>query len=118
MARASLDGSVLGASTRVTGRVSGEGGLRVEGAIKGDVAVTGPVEVAEGASIDGNVEAESLDVAGSLLGDVSAKGPVLVRSGATVRGALRGSQVAIEPGSRVAVRLECEFELDLGSRRR
>jgi cytoskeletal protein CcmA (bactofilin family) len=118
MARASLDGSVLGASTRVTGRVSGEGGLRVEGAIKGDVAVTGAVEIVEGASIDGNVEAESLDVAGSLLGDVSAKGPVLVRSGATVRGALRGSQVAIEPGSRVAVRLETEFELDLGSRRR
>ncbi len=115
MARANSDLSVIGSSTKVTGRVSGEGGLRVEGAVKGDVAVNGPLEVAEGATIDGNVRAESLDLAGSLMGDVSAQGPVVVRSGAAVRGELKGSQVAIEPGSRVSVRLECEFELDLGA---
>ncbi len=115
MARASSDISVIGSSTKVTGRVSGDGGLRVEGAVKGDVAVNGPLEVAEGATIDGNVRAESLDLAGSLMGDVAAQGPVIVRSGAAVRGELKGSQVAIEPGSRVSVRLECEFELDLGA---
>lgn len=115
MARGSSDISVIGSSTKVTGRVSGDGGLRVEGAVKGDVAVTGPLEVAEGATIDGNVRAESLDLAGALAGDVVAQGPVIVRSGAAARGELKGSQVAIEPGSRVSVRLECEFELDLGS---
>jgi cytoskeletal protein CcmA (bactofilin family) len=115
MARANSDLSVIGSSTKVTGRVSGDGGLRVEGAVKGDVAVNGPLEVAEGATIDGNVRAESLDLAGSLMGDVNAQGPVVVRSGAAVRGELKGSQVAIEPGSRVSVRLECEFELDLGA---
>jgi cytoskeletal protein CcmA (bactofilin family) len=115
MARATSDLSVIGSSTRVTGRVSGDGGLRVEGAVKGDVAVNGPLEVAEGATIDGNVRAESLDLAGSLMGDVAAQGPVIVRSGAAARGELKGSQVAIEPGSRVSVRLECEFELDLGA---
>src|SRR5688572_336406 len=115
MARATSDISVIGSSTKVTGRVSGDGGLRVEGAVKGDVAVTGPLEIAEGATIDGNVRAESLDLAGALTGDVAAQGPVIVRSGAAVRGELKGSHVAIEPGSRVSVRLECEFELDLGS---
>jgi cytoskeletal protein CcmA (bactofilin family) len=115
MARGNSDLSVIGSSTKVTGRVSGDGGLRVEGTVKGDVAVNGPLEVAEGATVDGNVRAESLDLSGSLTGDVNAQGPVVVRSGAAVRGELKGSQVAIEPGSRVSVRLECEFELDLGA---
>ena len=82
--------SVLGAATRLTGRVNGEGGLRVEGSIRGDVAVTGPAEIAEGGSVEGNVHAESLEVAGTLLGDVTARGPVQVRAGAVVRGELTG----------------------------
>ena len=112
------DHSVLGQKTRITGRVSGQGALRIEGVIKGDVAVSGPLEIVEGSSVEGDVEAEALDLAGSLLGDVSARGPILVRAGATVRGELKGTRVAIEPGSRVAVRLECDFELDLGAPKR
>lgn len=118
MARATVEGSVLGPATQVTGRVSGDSALRIEGTLKGDVTVGGPCEIAEGATVDGNVQAEALDVGGSLVGDVTTKGPIYVRSGATVRGELRGARVAIEPGSRIAVRLECEFELDFGTPRR
>jgi hypothetical protein len=39
---------------------------------------------------------------------------VSIRSGAVVRGDLRGSEVSIEPGSRVSVRISSEFDLDLG----
>ncbi len=117
MARNNPDMSVLGAATQLTGRVNGEGGLRVEGTIRGDVAVTGPAEIAEGGSVEGNVHAESLDVSGSLLGDVAARGPVVVRAGAVVRGELSGSRVTIEPGARVAVRLDTDFELDLETTR-
>ena len=63
MAARNTDASILGPATRVTGRVSGAGGLRVEG---------------------------------------------------QVRGELRGAEISIEPGSRVSVRLDTAFELDLG----
>jgi cytoskeletal protein CcmA (bactofilin family) len=118
MARHNLEVSVLGPATRVTGRVSGEGGLRVEGTLKGDLNVTGDAEIAEGGSVEGNVQADALDIGGSLLGDATARGPIAVRSGALVRGELRGSEVSIEPGSRISVRLETEFELDLGGPQR
>jgi cytoskeletal protein CcmA (bactofilin family) len=114
MARPSTDISVLGPSTRVTGRVSGDGALRVEGSVRGDVQVTGDAEIAAGGSVEGNVTAASLDVGGSLLGDVTSRGPVAIRSGAVVRGDLRGSEVSIEPGSRVSVRISSDFDLDLG----
>lgn len=115
MARLSSEVSVLGPSTQVTGRVSGEGGLRIEGNVRGDVQITGDAEIAPGASVEGNVAAASLDISGSLNGDVNARGPVVIRSGAVVRGDLRGSEVSIEPGSRVSVRLSTDFELDLAS---
>lgn len=118
MARLNPEASVLGPSTRVTGRISGDGALRVEGALKGDLSITGPAEIAEGASVEGNVKAETLEVMGSLLGDAVTSGPIAVRSGSLVRGELRASEVSIEPGSRVSVRLDTPFELDLGTPRR
>lgn len=118
MMRHSSEGSVLGPSTRVTGRISGDGAIRVEGDVKGDITVSGTAEIAEGASIEGSVHADSLEISGSLLGDAVTRGPIAVRAGAVVRGDLRGSEVSIEPGSRVSVRLDTQVELDLGAARR
>lgn len=115
MPRPSSDISVLGPATRVTGRVSGDGALRVEGTLRGDIQISGDAEIASGGNVEGNVTAASLDISGTLLGDAVASGSVSIRSGAVVRGDLRGSEISIEPGSRVSVRLATEFELDLGS---
>jgi len=117
MSRQQLETSVLGPTTRVVGRISGEGSLRIEGSVKGDLNVNGSAEIAEGGSIEGNVRAETLDIGGSLLGDGSASGPIAIRSTATVRGELRGGAISIEPGSKVSVRLETEFELDFAGNR-
>jgi len=114
MARPSFDISVLGPSTRVTGRLTGAGSLRVEGSVRGDIQISGDAEIAEGGSVEGNVTADALEIAGTLLGDVVSGGPVAIRSGAVVRGELRGSEISIEPGSRVSARLVADFELDLG----
>lgn len=107
--------SVVGSGTRITGRISGSGALRIEGAVKGDINVNGDTELGEGASVEGNLYGESLDIAGSLLGDARANGAIALRSSAKVRGELRGTEISIEAGARVSVRLETEFELDFGT---
>jgi cytoskeletal protein CcmA (bactofilin family) len=118
MARHSQEISVVGASTRVTGRISGDGALRIEGTVKGDVNLNGDAEIAEGGSLEGNLQGEGLDIGGSLLGDAHARGAIAVRAGATVRGELRGSAVSIEAGARISVRLDTDFELDFGAPQR
>ena len=40
---------------------------------------------------------------------------IAVRCSATIRGELRGAEISNEPGARVSVRLETEFELDFGT---
>jgi cytoskeletal protein CcmA (bactofilin family) len=107
--------SVVGSGTRITGRVSGSGALRIEGQVVGDINVNGETELSEGASVEGNLHGESLDIAGSLLGDARASGAIAVRNSAKVRGELRGAEISIEAGARVSVRLETEFELDFGT---
>ena len=109
----STEMSILGPSSRVTGRVSGKGGIRVEGKLVGSVGVNGPVEVAEAASIQGDVTGESLDLSGNLVGNVTTMGAVVVRAGALLRGEVKGAEVAIEPGSRVSIRLDTPFELNI-----
>jgi len=115
MARHPHELSVVGSGTRITGRISGSGALRIEGVVKGDINVSGDTELSEGSSVEGNLQGESLDIAGSLLGDARASGAIAVRSSGKVRGELRGAQISIEAGARVSVRLETEFELDFGS---
>jgi len=112
MARVSSDMSVVGASTQIAGRVGGEGGLRVEGRVGGDVDVSGPIEIAAGAAIEGDVSGGSLEISGKLAGDASCRGPIAIRAGAEVRGDLKGSSVSIEPGARIDVRLDTDFKLD------
>ena len=106
--------SVVGAATRITGRLSGNGALRIEGTVKGDVNVNGDTEIAEGASVEGNLRGEAFDIGGNLLGDAQASGAIAVRSTGSVRGQLRAAEVSIEAGARVSVRLDTEFELDFG----
>jgi cytoskeletal protein CcmA (bactofilin family) len=118
MVRHSTELSVLGTGSKVTGRVSGEGNLRIEGAVRGEVQIVGDAELSPGANLERNVQAAAGDVSGTLIGDVNARGPIAIRSGAVVRGELKGSEVSIEPGARVSVRLDTEIELDLGAAKR
>lgn len=107
------DVSIIGASSRLVGRVAGNGALRIDGSVRGEVAVGGDVELSVGAKVEGQLEGESLLVAGTLDGDGLANGPIRVLASATVSGSLKGSQVSIEPGAAVAVRLDADFELDI-----
>ncbi len=112
---ANTDISVLGRATRLVGNLQGAGALSIEGSVRGEVSVTGPLQITEGASVEGNVTAESLDVRGSLQGDVRSEGPIAIGAAARVRGSLSGTRISIDPGARVSVRMASDFELDLDS---
>jgi cytoskeletal protein CcmA (bactofilin family) len=95
----------------VRGRVSGDGDLRLEGNLEGDVALRGDFTIAEGAKATSNVEARAVTVSGELEGDVRAQGAVHLEAGARVRGDIYGDAVSIEEGAEYSGRLAAEFEL-------
>jgi cytoskeletal protein CcmA (bactofilin family) len=97
--------------------VTGKGSLRVEGQFKGELVVSGAADVGDRGSLEGNVQAQAVDVSGTLLGDVTASGLIAIRSGALVRGELKGAEISIEPGARVSIRIDSDIEIATPARR-
>jgi len=116
MARASSSTSqsgsaILGKGSHLRGRIIGDGDLRVEGGISGDVALKGDLVVSDGAEIVADVQARSVVVEGAIEGDISATSSVAIRASARVFGAIQGSSISIEEGANVSGRIEADFEL-------
>ena len=123
MAKARTTGggeTVIGRSTRVRARVTGEGDLRLEGSIEGDIALRGNLAIAEGAQAASNVDASDVTVAGDLEGEIRAEGAVRIEAGARVRGDIHCDAVSIDEGAEFVGTLHSQFELppELESRAR
>jgi cytoskeletal protein CcmA (bactofilin family) len=106
--------NAIGPGVRVRGRVSGEGSLRVEGQIEGDVRVTGSLAIDSRGSVHGNTAARSVDVEGAVTGDISATGTVHIRGGARVTGNVMGAEIALDETAAFVGRIDADFELPDG----
>jgi cytoskeletal protein CcmA (bactofilin family) len=110
----SAGANVIGPSVRVRGRLAGEGDVRIEGHIDGEVQVTGALSIDARATVKGNTTARSVDVEGALVGDISAEGAVHIRGGANVTGNVSGAEVALDEGAAFSGRIDADFELPDG----
>ena len=93
--------SVISTTTVVRGNVRGQGSLRVDGRVHGDIDVTGDVALGPDAEVHGNINGASIAVAGSVNGDLTGTEAVSVESGARVIGDLSAPRIAIGDGAQV-----------------
>jgi len=100
------DGSIIGRTTTIRGRVTGTGAIRVEGRVEGDVVTDGNVEVTPEAQIQGAVRGATLRVAGAGAGDLSGTDAVLLEPGARVVGDLSAPRIGIAEGALVRGKVE------------
>ncbi len=109
----SADGSrgAIGRTTRIVGRLTGDGDLVVEGRVEGEVTLEGHLHVAEGGVVAAPVSATDLTVEGSVDGDVEVRGAVVLRATGMVRGSIRASRVSLEEGAKFTGRIEMDVEL-------
>jgi cytoskeletal protein CcmA (bactofilin family) len=106
--------STLGRGARVRGRIHGDGDLRVEGQVEGDVTVSGTLVIEEGGAIHGDVGAGAVEIGGALTGDVASHGAVAIRATAKVEGNLGAAEVTLDEGASFHGRIEAEFEMPAG----
>jgi len=103
--------AVIGAGTRVRGRVTGDGDLTVLGQLEGEVSVRGELFIEKGGRVTSDIDAGALRVAGTLDGDVHVTGDVTLLAGSNVSGDLHGARVSLEEGAVLDGRLDSEFDL-------
>lgn len=92
-------GSVVGPGLLVKGHLRTTEPLRVLGALEGNVHVAGPVEVAPGGRVHGDVQAQNVLVEGRIDGNVMVEDKVDLRVTGRVRGDIVAPRVAMVEGS-------------------
>ena len=106
--------SVMGEGLSWQGDVTGSGGLRIDGAFEGEIALRGLVVVGEqGRVACKHLRAVSVVVAGSVKGDITAQRVEITRSG-RVWGDVVTTSFATEEGAFLRGQIRMEETIDLG----
>lgn len=89
--------STLSADLQFTGNITGSGDLQIDSQVKGDVRV-GRLIIGETGAVEGNVQADYVEIRGRIVGGVSGKQVKLV-STAYVDGDITAEQLSIDIGA-------------------
>lgn len=106
--------SILGTNISWQGSLTGSGGIRIEGAFDGDIALDGLVVVGPAGRVTcRQLKAQTVVVAGSVKGDIVAAKVEILKSG-RVWGDVTTLAFSTEEGAFLRGAITMEDELDLG----
>ena len=101
--------TLIGSSTRIEGNVLFSGGLRIDGAVRGNVCALpdqpGTIVLSEHARVDGEVQAAHIVVNGTTNGPVHAGETLELQPSARVRGDVHYKSLEIHHGAVVEGKL-------------
>jgi cytoskeletal protein CcmA (bactofilin family) len=106
--------SVFGSGLTLQGQLSGTGGVRIDGAFDGEIALRGIVVIGESGRVTcERLRASTLIVSGSLKGDVIAQRVEITSSG-RVWGDVMTSAFSTQEGAFLRGKITMEEQIDLG----
>jgi len=106
--------SVMGPGIVWKGSLSGSGGVRIEGAFEGDIAIRGLLVVGESGRVTcQDLRANVVIVAGAVRGDITAE-KVEIRATGRVWGNVTTAAFATEEGAFLRGQITMEEQVDLG----
>ena len=98
--------SVLAAGLMIEGKIEGNGNIRVAGRFKGHVNVKGELTIEPGATIDGEVNAETVLVGGEVRGQIISSSRVEFKESGTLIGDLKAGSLTVAAGSKMRGKVE------------
>jgi cytoskeletal protein CcmA (bactofilin family) len=102
--------STVARETRLVGELSGTQGVRVEGSVQGTVALKAPLEVAEKATVEAEVNATTVRVAGTVIGNITASELVELLASAVVKGDITTPALHVVEGAKLEGRVLMRVE--------
>jgi cytoskeletal protein CcmA (bactofilin family) len=98
--------SIVAAGLTIEGKIEGNGNIRVAGRFKGNVNVNGELTIEPGASVDGEVNADTVLVGGEVRGHLVAKSRVEFKESGTLIGDLKAGSLTVAAGSKMRGKVE------------
>lgn len=91
--------TIIGSDARFKGELSFEKGVRIEGTFDGQIKSKGSLHVAEGAKVQADVEAASMDVEGECKGNILISEKLHLLATAKMEGDIRTNRLEIADGA-------------------
>jgi cytoskeletal protein CcmA (bactofilin family) len=98
--------SILAAGLTIEGKIECSGNIRVAGRFQGNVKVTGELTVEPGASINGEVAADTVLVGGEIQGHIVATSRVEFKESGVLIGDLKAGSLTVAAGSKMRGKVE------------
>jgi len=93
--------SLVAKGLTIEGKIEGTGDVRIAGRFKGTVNVKGEFRIEPGASIEGEVSADSVLVAGEVSGKVVAASRVELKESGSMIGDVKAGSLTVAAGSKM-----------------
>ena len=114
--RLDMKESVINSDLTIEGKIIGSGHIRIAGRFKGDVQVDGNLTIDHGATVDGQVRAQTVIVGGELKGNIENAKRVELLEGGVISGDVKAGSLTVAAGSRMRGQVEFGWE-DRGARK-
>jgi cytoskeletal protein CcmA (bactofilin family) len=91
--------SVIGSGTVITGDVTTEGAIRIDGKIVGNLTTQADAAVGLTGVIEGSVDARNITVAGKVIGTLTAGKKLILEGKSILKGDLRTVRLVVDEGA-------------------
>ena len=91
--------NILSDGTKIKGDIISNGDIRIDGEMVGNLAAKGKVVIGEHGKIEGQVQANNIEVSGLIKGKVIAKELLNMKSSAKIEGDISAGKLSVEPGA-------------------
>lgn len=97
-----IDGAsinLIGNGTSITGNITSNGDVRIDGTLKGNLSISGKLVVGTSGNIEGNVVCQNADVSGKIHGKVTVNELLSLKATAKLLGDIVTTKITIEPNA-------------------
>jgi cytoskeletal protein CcmA (bactofilin family) len=91
--------TVIGSSIVIDGEISGEEAITILGTVKGKVAVAQGVVIEAGATVEADIEGQTVTVSGKVTGDVTAREKLELRPESKMVGNAKAPRIVVADGA-------------------
>ena len=93
--------NILSDGTKIKGDIISNGDIRIDGEMVGNLAAKGKVVIGEHGKIEGQVQANNIEVSGLIKGKVIAKELLNMKSSAKIEGEIYTKVLSVEEGAKI-----------------
>jgi cytoskeletal protein CcmA (bactofilin family) len=91
--------NLIGNGTSITGDINSNGDVRIDGALKGNITISGKLVIGISGKIEGNVICQNADISGEIHGKITVNETLSLKTSAKILGDIITAKISIEPNA-------------------